>query len=245
MESLEQRIDYKFANSLLLAEALTHPSLAYESNRPHFDNQRLEYLGDAVLQLVLTEWLYLRFPAFGEGRLTKLRSRLVSRDALCRFAGEIGLGEYLMLGKGEASSGGRERTSNLADAFEALVGAIYLDGGFDRVKEIVRRLCATTLDAVADEPDEMNPKGQLQEILQSISPVSPSYRIVAQQGPDHQKTFTACVDWEGRELGFGNGGSKKEAEIDAALNALADRRWEAESGWERAGEQPENSRENR
>jgi len=228
MESIEQRIHYKFANSLLLAEALTHPSLAYESNRPHFDNQRLEFLGDAVLQLILTERLFTMFPGFGEGRLTKLRSRVVSRDALCRFAMEISLGEYLLLGKGEAASGGRQRASNLADAFEALIGAVYLDAGYDRAQQIVLSLCDTALQAIAGEPEEVNPKGQLQETLQAISPNSPSYRIVAQDGPDHLKTFTACVDWEGRELGYGTGGSKKEAEIEAALNALADRRWMAQ-----------------
>jgi ribonuclease-3 len=238
MESIEQRIHYKFANSLLLAEALTHPSLAYESNRPHFDNQRLEFLGDAVLQLILTERLYAMFPGFGEGRLTKLRSRLVSRDALCRFAGEIQLGDYLLLGKGEAASGGRERASNLADAFEALVGAVYLDAGYERARQIVLSLCDSALKTIAGEPEDVNPKGQLQEILQSISPTSPSYRIVAQGGPDHQKTFTACVDWEGLELGLGNGGSKKEAEIEAALNALADRRWESDFATSPACEQP-------
>ena len=229
MESLEQRIDYKFANSLLLAEALTHPSLAYETNRPHFDNQRLEYLGDAVLQLVLTEKLFQIFPSFSEGRLTKLRSRLVSREALCEFAQRIALGDYLLLGKGEASSGGRERASNLADAFEALVGAIYLDGGFDAVRQILLALTAESLAHVAEEPQEVNPKGQLQEILQAISPKSPNYRIVNQEGPDHLKTFTARVEWHDIELGYGNGSSKKEAEIDAALNALADRRWESET----------------
>ena len=229
MESLEQRITYKFANSLLLAEALTHPSLAYESNRPHFDNQRLEFLGDAVLQLILTEKLFAMFPGFSEGRLTKLRSRLVSRDALCQYADAIQLGEYLLLGKGEAASGGRDRASNLADAIEALIGAIYLDGGYDPARQVVLRLCSQMLDHVEEEPEEVNPKGQLQEILQAISPVSPNYRIVNQEGPDHQKTFTACVEWNGHELGLGHGGSKKEAEIDAALNALADQRWESES----------------
>lgn len=243
MESIEQRIAYKFANSLLLAEALTHPSLAYESNRPHFDNQRLEYLGDAVLQLILTERLFTMFPGFGEGRLTKLRSRLVSRDALCRFASQIQLGDYLLLGKGEATSGGRDRASNLADAFEALIGAVYLDAGFDRAREVVLNICDHALQTIAGEPEEVNPKGQLQEILQAISPISPSYRIVAQDGPDHQKTFTACVDWEGRELGYGHGGSKKEAEIDAALNALAHRRWEASALVSAGGEQRANNPE--
>lgn len=228
MESLEKRIEYKFANSLLLAEAMTHPSLAYETNRPHFDNQRLEYLGDAVLQLILTEKLFQMFPSFSEGRLTKLRSRLVSREALCLFANRIALGEYLLLGKGEAASGGRERASNLADAFESLVGAIYLDGGFEAARDVVLALTSESLERVAEEPQEVNPKGQLQEILQAISPRSPSYKIVKQEGPDHLKTFTACVQWHDRELGYGTGASKKEAEIDAALNALADRRWEEE-----------------
>ncbi len=226
MESLEQRLAYKFANSLLLAEALTHPSLAYETNRPHFDNQRLEFLGDAVLQLILTEKLFAMFPGFGEGRLTKLRSRLVSRDALCHYGEAIDLGVFLLLGKGEAASGGRDRPSNIADAIEALIGAIYLDGGYPAARDVVLKLCATTLERVAEEPEEINPKGQLQEILQAISPLSPVYRIVSQEGPDHLKTFTASVEWNGLELGIGNGGSKKEAETEAALNALADRRWE-------------------
>ncbi len=226
MESIEQRIEYKFANSLLLAEALTHPSLAYETNRPHFDNQRLEYLGDAVLQLILTEKLFSMFPGFSEGRLTKLRSRLVSRDALCRYADTINLGEYLLLGKGEASSGGRDRASNLADAIEALIGAIYLDGGYEPARDVVLRFCTEMLEHVAEEPEEVNPKGQLQEILQAISPVSPAYRILKQEGPDHLKTFTASVEWNGHQLGLGNGRSKKEAEIEAALDALDGRHWE-------------------
>ncbi|MFV1995964.1 MAG: ribonuclease III [Verrucomicrobiales bacterium] len=242
MAPLEQRIAYKFGNSLLLAEALTHPSLAYETNRPHFDNQRLEFLGDAVLQLILTEKLFTMFPGFSEGRLTKLRSRLVSRDALCRYAASIDLGDYLLLGKGEAASGGNARPSNLADGFEALLGAIYLDSGFESARDVVIQLCREGLEHVAEEPEEINPKGQLQEILQSISSVGPSYRIIDQEGPDHQKTFTACVLWENRELGFGHGHSKKEAEIEAALNAIADRRWENndESAVNETGEQPAN-----
>ena len=227
MESLEHRIDYTFQNSLFLAEALTHPSLAYESNRPHFDNQRLEYLGDAVLQLALTDKLFHLFPTFSEGRLTKLRSRLVSRDALRDYALAIDLGRYLMLGKGEASSGGRDRPSNLADAFEALIGAIYLDGGMKIATEFVLRHCADAIDHIEEEPQEVNPKGQLQEILQSISSTSPSYRVVSQEGPDHQKTFTSCVEWEGHVLGTGTGSSKKEAEIEAAANALETQQWDA------------------
>ncbi len=124
---LEERIGYKFRNSLLLAEALTHPSLRHETHTRHFDNQRLEFLGDAVLQLVVTEHLYGYFTAEAEGKLTKLRARLVSREALAQHAAAIDLGNCLMMGRGEEASGGRVRNSTLADAFEALVGAIYLD----------------------------------------------------------------------------------------------------------------------
>jgi ribonuclease-3 len=224
-ESIEKIIGYKFTNSLLLAEALTHPSLAYETQRPHFDNQRLEYLGDAVLQLVLTDELYRANPAFGEGRLTKIRSRLVSRDALWRFAKQIQLSNFLLLGKGEESSGGKERASTLADAYEALIGAIYLDGGLSAAKDFVLSQSTAAIADAVDEPDESNPKGRLQELLQAISQTSPSYRIVQQEGPDHAKIFEVCVEWEGRLLGLGRGGSKKEAEFEAAIQALKDTVW--------------------
>jgi ribonuclease-3 len=226
MESLEKKIGYKFRNSLLLAEALTHSSLAYETQRPHFDNQRLEFLGDAVLQLALTDELYRLFPQFAEGRLTKLRSRLVSRAALARYAIAIDLGSYLMLGKGEQSSGGRERPSTLSDAFEALVGAIYLDSGLGDAGDFILRFCEDLIKEIAAEPHEVNPKGQLQEILQAFSPSSPTYAILSQEGPDHCKTFCARVHWEGSELGEGSGGSKKEAETHAATNALDQALWE-------------------
>lgn len=225
MTSIENRIGYKFRNSLLLAEALTHPSLAYETQRPHFDNQRLEYLGDAVLQLILTEHLYHRFPHFTEGNLTKLRSRLVSRPALQTYAKRIGLGQYLLMGKGEEASGGRNRASTLADAFESLVGAIYLDGGLEAARAFLMRHCRHDIDNVQAAPEEINPKGQLQEILQAISPSSPTYLIVSEEGPDHCKEFQSVVQWEDVELGTGTGSSKKEAEINAAREALKARLW--------------------
>lgn len=227
MKTLESRIGYHFQNSELLEEAVTHPSLAYEVSRPHFDNQRLEFLGDAVLQLILTEHLFQLFPTFGEGWLTKLRSRLVSRDALCTFARDLGLGPYLRLGKGEASSGGADRPSNLADAFEALIGAVYLDGGYEPVKHWILSLTAEAIQIITDEPGEMNPKGQLQELLQALAPVSPVYRILKEEGPDHRKKFVAEVEWNAIVLGNGNGRSKKEAEIDAARAALSARAWES------------------
>lgn len=226
MDSLEQKIDYKFANSLLLAEAMTHPSLAYESQHSHFDNQRLEFLGDAVLQLILTDELYRLFPDFAEGRLTKLRARLVSRDALNQFALALGLGAYLQMGRGEDASGGRERSSNLADAFESLIGALYLDGGMVAAQRMVLKCCSDAIDDVAREPDEVNPKGQLQELLQALSTISPSYRVTDESGPAHHRHFSVCVEWEGQTLGEGTGSSKKLAEIEAARVALEKRLWD-------------------
>jgi ribonuclease-3 len=225
---LEERIGYKFRNSLLLAEALTHPSLRHETHRAHFDNQRLEFLGDAVLQLVVTEHLYRYFTAEAEGKLTKLRARLVSREALAIHAAEINLGNYLMMGRGEEASGGRVRNSTLADAFEALVGAIYLDGDLGAARKFILEQAASDLAQLVEEPVDINPKGQLQELLQAISPRSPVYEVMSQTGPEHAKTFVVRAIWEGVELGQGTGRSKKQAETAAAIVAMNERRWEKE-----------------
>ena len=226
MTPLEERIGYKFRNSLLLAEALTHPSLGHEAQHYHFDYQRLEFLGDAVLQLVITEYLFSCFQVEAEGQLTKLRSRLVSRDALKTHAAALDLGRYILMGRGEETSGGRERTSTLADAFEALIGALYLDGGLDVAKNFILTQTRADLAKLAEEPVDFNPKGDLQELLQSISPRSPVYELVSQSGPEHEKTFVSEVVWEAIVLGQGTGRSKKQAETAAALEALQLRRWE-------------------
>ena len=220
MQSLEEQFGYQFQNPLLLAEALTHPSLAYETHRAHFDNQRLEFLGDAVLQLIFTHELFKTFADYNEGNLTKLRARLVSRTALAGYARTRDLGAHLLMGRGEEASGGRERSSTLSDAFEALIGAIYLDGGLETAREVVLRLCASELKQICEEPTEVNPKGQLQEMLQALAASSPQYTIVAEEGPDHQKKFVAQVEWNGRLLGQGTGLSKKQAETAAAEAAL-------------------------
>ena len=226
MTPLEERIEYKFRNSLLLAEALTHPSLGHEAQRYHFDYQRLEFLGDAVLQLVITEYLFSHFQAEAEGQLTKLRSRLVSRDALRTHAAALDLGHYILMGRGEETSGGRERTSTLADAFEALIGALYLDGGLEVAKNFILTQTRDDLAKLAEEPVDFNPKGDLQELLQSTSPGSPVYELVSQSGPEHEKTFISEVIWEAIVLGQGTGRSKKQAETAAALEALQLKRWE-------------------
>jgi ribonuclease III len=227
MNPLEQRIKYKFRNSLLLAEALTHPSVGHESQRHHFDNQRLEFLGDAVLQLIFTEFLFDNYPECSEGELTKLRARLVSREGLRIHAHNISLGKYLMMGKGEEASGGRERASALADAYEALIGALYLDSDYVTVRRIVINEAREYLEKLDGDLLETNPKGHLQELLQAISPISPSYPIVDQSGPEHQKTFVAKILWAGRELGRGEGRSKKEAEVAAARDALCQELWKS------------------
>lgn len=225
MNPLEERIGYKFRNSLLLAEALTHASISLERKDYPFDNQRLEFLGDAVLQLVITEELFSRFPDFTEGQLTKIRTRLVSRTALKEHALHLRLGEHLMMGRGEESSGGRERSSTLGDSFEALVGGIYLDGGLRAAKRFILTVAAKNLEAVSLEPEEINPKGKLQELLQAIAPSSPVYEILHESGPEHLKNFSCRVVWEGLVLGTGAGRSKKEAEVSAALDALETEQW--------------------
>jgi len=226
MNPLEARIGYKFRNSLLLAEAMTHPSLSLERRDFPFDNQRLEFLGDSVIQLVVTEHLFRLFPEVQEGEMTKMRTCLVSRQGLRELARALNLGRYLMMGRGEEANGGRARDSNLADAFEALTGAIYLDGGF----EVARRfLLAETESAFANiqsAPMQINPKGRLQECLQSIFPGAPCYELLGSSGPEHAKQFLCRVLWRGFELARGAGLSKKEAEVAAAKVALNERLWE-------------------
>ena len=226
MNPLEEQIGYKFRNSLLLAEALTHPSVGHETQRHHFNNQRLEFLGDAILQLVITEYLYQRFSSEAEGQLTKLRSRLVSRESLRVRAAALDLGQYLMIGRGEEASGGRKRSSTLADAYEALIGAIYLDSDLETARQFILSQSKPDLDQVAAAPVDINPKGHLQELLQSISPSSPAYETVSESGPEHDKTFIVKCVWEGMTLGEGSGRSKKQAETAAAADAMKRKAWE-------------------
>jgi ribonuclease-3 len=227
---LEERIGYKFRNSLLLAEALTHPSVGHETQRHHFNNQRLEFLGDAILQLVITEYLFNHFSAEAEGQLTKLRSRLVSRETLRIRAAALDLGRYLMIGRGEEASGGRERASTLADAYEALIGAIYLDSDLETARKFILAQSRPDLDQVAEAPVDINPKGHLQELLQSISPRSPTYELISESGPEHDKTFVVKCVWENMVLGEGGGRSKKQAETAAAIDAMKQKVWEKRNG---------------
>jgi len=219
-DELQSRLGYVFRNPDLLVLALTHPSVAHEQGAPVLTNQRLEFLGDAVLQLVLTRELYEKFPSFGEGPLTKARAKLVNRRTLAEHARRLGLGTCLILSRGEDLSGGRDRISALADGFEAVLGAIFLDGDFAAARDFILREFQGALGGLAGSPMLENPKGELQELLQAVSAEAPRYHVVSATGPDHDRVFECTVRHEGAELARGQGKSKKAAESEAALAAL-------------------------
>lgn len=217
---LESALGHRFGEATLLRLALTHPSIAHEQGVGLLHNQRLEFLGDAVLQLVVTTWLYERYPNLGEGPLTQARAQIVNRTTLARHGQSLGLGAHLVLSRGEETSGGRERPSTVADALEAVIGAVFVDGGYDRVRDVVLGLFRGTLEGLRVMPNVSNPKGQLQELLQASSPEPPRYAVVSVSGPEHNRVFECTVHHLGRLLGRGSGRSKKLAEGAAALDAL-------------------------
>jgi ribonuclease-3 len=183
-------------------------------------NQRLEFLGDAVLTLVMTCELYRKFTNASEGPLTKARAELVNRRTLSMQGRKLGLGELLILGRGEEKNGGRQRESNLADVFEALIGAIYLDSGYESAREVILSMFVEQLGELNELPQLFNPKGELQEVLQSRSTEPPIYKSLSETGPDHDRDFECAVYHQGNELGRGIGKTKKAAETEAAIVAL-------------------------
>lgn len=222
IEDLEKALGHSFRNLNLLLCALTHPSYANEHpDDPTDHNQRLEFLGDAVLDFVTTEWVYAHYPEFTEGQMTRLRAALVRTRTLAALAREIGVARFLRLGRGEEESGGRDRDANLCDAFEALIGALYLDGGLEAVKSFlvphIERLARATRAAGAD----WDAKSRLQEWSQAKLGLTPRYRVIAETGPDHAKTFVAEVLLGEYRAGEGSGRSKRAAEQAAAQAALA------------------------
>ena len=218
--SLEDSLGYAFRSQQLLQTALTHPSAVGEHPELTQNNQRLEFLGDAVLQLVLTRELYERHPSAEEGALTLARSRLANRRFLASQARKMNLGQYLILGRGEEAHGGRERPSILADAFEAVLGAVYLDGGLEAGRAFVLRHLGAAIETEDADATIHNPKGALQELLLSRSTETPQYKIEKICGPDHAREFECAVYHGGCQLGRGKGASKKEAECQAARLAL-------------------------
>ena len=217
MEQLQNNLGYQFKNPALLARALTHSSYANERHVNTGDNERLEFLGDSVLGFITAEYLFANHRDFPEGELTKLRAYAVCEKSLFSYAEEIGLGHYLKLGKGEERTGGRTRPSVLSDAFEAVIAAIYLDGGMDEAKKFVLRFVVPYVEA---KPTFKDYKTMLQEVVQKNQGETLEYVLVSETGPDHDKCFTVEVHLNSNVIGRGVGGSKKKAEQNAAKEAL-------------------------
>lgn len=219
MTELEERIHYQFVNKKLLTEALSHSSYANENKRNRRSNERLEFLGDSVLSIVVSQYLFEHFSHLPEGELTKIRASLVCEKSLHIFAKQIDLGKFLLLGKGEENTGGRERASILADAFEALIAAIFLDGGLEAARTHILRFIPEDIEAQRHAAFN-DYKTILQEVIQQNPEEKVEYVIVDQSGPDHNKAFTVNVCLNTNVIGVGTGRSKKEAEQLAAKEAL-------------------------
>lgn len=219
MKPLEENLRYEFKNKKLLINALTHSSYANEARDGVSSNERLEFLGDSVLSIVVSEYIYKEFNNLPEGELTKLRASLVCEKSLCQFSRELELGKYLRLGKGEDKGGGRERDSILADAFEAVLAAMYLDGGFNVAKNHVMRFIKNELKHTDDEVFK-DYKTALQEIIQKNPEESVTYILTKETGPDHDKVFEVEVRLNSNTIGKGMGKNKKQAEQSAAKEAL-------------------------
>lgn len=220
LKPLSRIISYRFQDIELLKQALTHRSYMHESSEGICSNERLEFLGDAVLGLIVTEELYRRYPERSEGDLTKLKTVLVNGEMLAKQAEKIGLGRFMFLGSGEEGSGGRARPSLLSDAFEALLGAIYLDGDLSECRRFLSRFLFQDMDHVLDQSLFKNYKSRLLEHVQGMGMDKPEYRILKETGPDHKKEFTVEVRIQGRLMGKGRGFSKKRAEQAAARQAI-------------------------
>lgn len=218
LKKLEQMIDYQFENFSLLKQAMTHSSYANERHLPKYScNERLEFLGDAVLELVSSEFLFSENPKMPEGELTKTRASMVCEPALAFCARDLDLGEYLLLGKGEEATGGRKRDSVTSDALEALIGAIYMDGGFANAKEFIKRFILNDLE---HKKLFFDSKTILQELVQAHFKETITYRLLGEEGPDHDKCFQSAVYIGERRYGAGRGRTKKAAEQEAAYRSI-------------------------
>ncbi|MFQ5880705.1 MAG: ribonuclease III [Dehalococcoidia bacterium] len=221
LERLQRGLGVRFRDPQLLREALVHSSFVHEVPSPTLAaNERLEFLGDAALGLIIAQKLYKDYPHLREGQLTTLRAALVRTPTLAEVGRRLGLGDYLMLGRGEEASGGRRRPTNLARAFEAIVGAVLVDGGLAKARALVLRCLRSELAAAATGPLAPDYKSRLQQLAQSRWHQAPTYRLLEAAGPDHARTFEVAVEVGGEALGTGRGPSKKAAEQQAAGHAL-------------------------
>ena len=222
MQELEKKLNYTFRNPALLGEALSHSSYANEHRANHLNsNERLEFLGDSVLGFVTAEFLFTQHPNLPEGDLTRIRAALVCEQSLYEVAKKLELGRYLKLGRGEEAGGGRERTSILADATEAVFAAVYLDGGIEEASALIHRVLLDVEREEIVEERRKDYKTALQELVQRQAGQELTYHMTGEQGPDHAKVFSAEVLLNGTSVGSGSGRSKKEAEQAAAKAALA------------------------
>ena len=219
MEQLEKNLKYTFKNKGLLKNALTHSSYANEKKGSTTSNERLEFLGDSVLSIIVSDYIYKNFPNLPEGQLTRLRASLVCEKSLCSFSKQLGVGDYILLGKGERANGGAARPSILADAFEAILAAIYLDGSMEPAKKHVLRFIKSELSHLENE-NFKDYKTELQEIIQRNPEEKLTYVLTGETGPDHDKCFTVEVHLNSNVIGEGSGHSKKNAEQAAAKKAL-------------------------
>jgi ribonuclease-3 len=221
LAEFQDKIEHHFANIELLRVALTHRSFARSGEKDWLpSNERLEFLGDSVLGLVVSEFLYSRFPTKSEGGLTKLKSLLVNETALFRVSEALDLGKYILLSPEEERAGGRNRISINADSLEAVLGALYLDGGLGAVRPMIGRYIISQMEKIEADDSFRNYKGELLELLQGRGEGMPRYEVTDERGPDHEKTFTVVVYTNGRQIGSGIGPSKKDAEQEAAAEAL-------------------------
>ena len=220
LQELQERIGYQFRDLRLLQLSLVHSSFAFERLDDGRHNETQEFLGDAVLDLTVGYVLFVRFPEMREGKLTRIRSALVNENGLAERAREIELGQHLLLGKGESASHGRDKSSILSCAYEALVGAIFLDGGYDEALAFVRRFFEPHIDKHQEQLVSADAKSALQELLQERFNEGPEYVLLDEEGPAHARLFSIAVRFQGEELGTGKASSKKEAEQQAARVAL-------------------------
>ncbi|MBO9130190.1 ribonuclease III [Bacillus sp. 165] len=216
----QKKVGVTFKNEKLLIQAFTHSSYVNEHRKkPHEDNERLEFLGDAVLELTVSQYLFQKYPTMSEGELTKLRAAIVCEPSLVQFANELSFGELVLLGKGEEMTGGRERPALLADVFESFIGALYLDQGLEKVWEFLMNVVYPKINNGAFS-HVMDFKSQLQELIQRDGSGNIEYKILQERGPAHNREFVSRVSLNGEALGLGSGKSKKEAEQYAAEEAL-------------------------
>ncbi len=219
-ELFSTRLNLPFRSYALLSRALTHRSYVNENKEALEDNERLEFLGDAVLDFLVGSWLYNRFPEMKEGQLTRLRSSLVRTEQLAEFARQIQLGNALRLGRGESRAGGRLRQALLCGAFEALIGALYIEAGLAAVSQFIEPMLVKAARRIVSLQEDKDPKSLLQELVQSKGFLPPVYRTVEEHGPEHEKTFVVEVNLDGKPIGSGVGHSKQAAAKLAAADAL-------------------------